>query len=127
MKHTTKFLEMATRYVAAVILLYSLAGKFYGGESAVYVFSKLGLDPYGRYAVGALEAVAVILLLIPATSWKGSLLGVFITFGAICMHLNLLEISVAGDGGVMFGMAIIVMGCCLANLGLHKQDFLSWA
>ena len=127
MKNTTKFLDMATRLLAAGILLYSLAGKFYGSESAVYIFSKLGLEPYGRYAVGVLEAVAVILLILPSTSWKGALLGVFITFGAICMHLNLLEISVAGDGGVMFGMAATVMLCCLANLGLHKQDFLSWA
>jgi uncharacterized membrane protein YphA (DoxX/SURF4 family) len=127
MRNTTKILDVSTRFIAAGILLFSMAGKFYGSAGSVYIFSQLGLEPFGRYAVGALELATVILLIIPSTSWKGALLGVFMMFGAICMHLTLLEISVAGDGGLMFGMAATVMVCCLANLGLHKQDFVSWA
>jgi uncharacterized membrane protein YphA (DoxX/SURF4 family) len=127
MKNSTKLFDAATRYTAAAILLFSMAGKFYGTAGAVYIFDSLGLDPFGRYAVGVLEIATIILLIIPSTSWKGALLGVFMMFGAICMHLTLLELSVAGDGGLMFGMAVTVMVCCMANLGLHKQDFVSWA
>ena len=127
MRNTTKIFDVTTRFIAAGVLLFSMAGKFYGSAGAVYIFSQLGLEPFGRYAVGVLELATVILLIIPSTSWKGALLGVFLMFGAICMHLTLLEISVAGDGGLMFGMAVVVMVSCLANLGLHKQDFVSWA
>ena len=127
MKNSTKLFDVSTRLIAAGILLFSMAGKFYGSAGSVYIFSQLGLEPFGRYSVGILELATAVLLIIPSTSWKGALMGVLLMFGALCMHLTLLEISVAGDGGVMFGGACVVMICCLINLGLHKQDFVSWA
>jgi len=43
------------RAVAAVILLQTLYFKFTGAEESVYIFTKVGLEPWGRYATGTAE------------------------------------------------------------------------
>ena len=51
------------RIVAAVILGQTLFFKFTGAEESIYIFTKVGLEPWGRYGSGATELVATILLL----------------------------------------------------------------
>ena len=57
------------RIIAAVILLQTLFFKFSGAEESVYIFSKLGVEPWGRILSGVIELIAAILLLIPAVSF----------------------------------------------------------
>ena len=40
------------RIAAAVILLQTLYFKFTAAEESVYIFTKVGLEPWGRYATG---------------------------------------------------------------------------
>src|SRR3989442_11279875 len=46
------------RILAAVILLQTLYFKFTGAEESVYIFTKVGLEPWGRYASGVAELFA---------------------------------------------------------------------
>ena len=39
----------------AAILLQTLFFKFTGAEESVYIFSTLGMEPFGRYASGVAE------------------------------------------------------------------------
>ena len=50
--------------MAAVILLQTLFFKFTGAEESVYIFTKVGMEPWGRYASGVVELIASIMLLI---------------------------------------------------------------
>lgn len=95
--------------VAAVILGQTLFFKFTGAPEAVSMFTELGVEPFGRLAAGVSELIAVILLLIPATAAIGGLLSAGIMVGAIGSHLTILGIDVNGDGGLLFGMAIVVL------------------
>ncbi|MBL7699020.1 MAG: DoxX family protein [Chitinophagaceae bacterium] len=96
------------RTIAAAILLQTLYFKFTGAPESVYIFSKVGMEPEGRYATGIAELVAAILLVIPATSFFGALLAFFIMIGAIATHVMILGIEVEGDKGLLFAYAIIV-------------------
>lgn len=110
------------RLVAAVILLQTLLFKFSGSEESVYIFTQVGMEPWGRIGVGVMELIAAILLLIPSTVWAGSALAVGLMVGAIGMHLTLLGIVVKGDGGQLFLYALIVLVCALFSFWMSKEQ-----
>ena len=94
------------RLIVAVILLQTLYYKFGGHEDSIYIFTTLGLEPYGRIGIGVMELIASILILLIRTSWAGALLTVGLMAGAIFSHLTQLGIEVKGDGGQLFYMAV---------------------
>ena len=115
-------LSWTLRIVAALILLQTLYFKFTGHPESVELFSKLGVEPWGRIGTGVIELIASILLLIPSTVIVGAFLGVVLMAGAIVSHLTVIGIESKGDGGQLFILAITVMVCCLVILVLHKYQ-----
>lgn len=110
------------RIIAAVILLQTLYFKFTAHPESVAIFSKLGIEPWGRIGTGIVELIAGILLLIPATAFIGAILGVGVMSGAIASHLFVIGIASAGDGGQLFMYAIIVFVSCVVIAVIHKQQ-----
>jgi hypothetical protein len=94
--------------VAAGILLQTLFFKFTAAEESVYIFTTLGMEPWGRIGSGVAELIAATLLLYPATAAVGATLAMGVMAGAIVSHLTLLGIEVRGDGGLLFGLALTV-------------------
>lgn len=80
--------------------------KFGAHEDSIYIFTTLGLEPYGRIGIGVMELIASILILLKRTSWVGALLTVGLMAGAIFSHLTQLGIQVKGDGGQLFYMVL---------------------
>ncbi len=117
-----KILDWIVRIVAAVIFIQTLFFKFTGAEESIYIFEQVGAEPWGRYGSGLAELIASILLLIPRTVWIGALLGLGVISGAILSHLTILGIDVQGDGGLLFGLALVVFICCLVALILHRSE-----
>ena len=113
---TKLVLSWICRATAAVILLQTLFYKFTGAEESVYIFTKLGMEPFGRYATGVVELIAAIFLLFQCHAWIGALLATGVMTGAIVSHLTVLGISVKDDGGLLFCLAITVLVCSLAVL-----------
>ena len=109
------------KLVAVVILLQTLFFKFSGAEESVFIFTKLGIEPYGRIGSGVVELIASILILIPRTTLLGALLGLGTMLGAIFSHLFVLGIEVKNDGGELFTLAIITLLCC-AFLIFHNKN-----
>jgi len=96
------------RILAALIMLQTLFFKFTAAEESVYIFSKLGIEPWGRIGTGILELVASILILRPRTTGVGAVLALGLMGGAILSHLTVLGIQVQGDGGQLFIYALLV-------------------
>ncbi|MFM9951430.1 MAG: DoxX family protein [Saprospiraceae bacterium] len=115
------------RIVAAVILLQTLYFKFSGQPESVELFTKLGVEPWGRIGTGVIELIASVLLLIPATVFIGAFLGVGLMAGAILSHLTILGIESKGDGGQLFMLAIAVLICCLLLVFMHKEQGLAYS
>ena len=107
-----KYLLWALRIVPAIILLQTLFFKFTAAPESVYIFSKLGVEPYGRIGSGVFELIAAILLLYPRTTLLGAILGLGVMAGAIMSHLTILGIEVQGDHGQLFAYALITAICC---------------
>lgn len=114
-------LSWICRLAAAAILLQTLFFKFTAAPESVYIFTKVGLEPWGRIGSGVAELIAAILILIPATTWVGAGLALAIMAGAIFSHLTLLGVSVMGDGGLLFGLAIAVAACSAVLLFLQRR------
>ncbi|PJJ10807.1 DoxX-like protein [Flavobacterium sp. 1] len=113
------------RLTAAVILLQTLYFKFTGAEESVYIFSTLGMEPYGRIGSGVDELIAAILILIPRTTLLGALIGAGVMLGAIFSHLFVLGIEVKNDGGELFALAIITFLCCVALIYWDKSKIIN--
>jgi uncharacterized membrane protein YphA (DoxX/SURF4 family) len=119
------FFYWLARIVAAIIMAQTLYFKFTGAEESVYIFSAVGMEPWGRYGVGVFELIASILLLISSTAWIGAGIALALMGGAIFMHLTLLGISVKDDGGQLFLYAVIVAVCSLIALYHDKEKILT--
>lgn len=117
-----KPLDWTLRLVAAGILTQTLYFKFTAAPESVYIFSTLGLEPWGRIGSGIAELVASILLLVPGTVVLGAVLALGILSGAIMSHLTQLGIEVQGDGGLLFGLALVVFACALALVVRRRAE-----
>jgi putative oxidoreductase len=122
MKNKKNILSWIVRVVAAVILLQTLYFKFTGHEDSVFIFTQLGLEPGGRIAIGIIELITAILLILPRTVGIGAVLGLGVISGAIFSHLTKLGIEVKGDGGTLFYLALTVFICCLVAAILHRKE-----
>ncbi|WP_340065244.1 DoxX family membrane protein [Ascidiimonas aurantiaca] len=110
------------RMLIAVILLQTLRFKFSAHPDSVYIFTKTGIEPYGRIATGIVELIAAILLLLPRTIWIGALMTLATIGGAIIMHLTLLGIEVNNDGGALFLMALVTFILSAIVLWHYKEQ-----
>ncbi|HYY72687.1 MAG TPA: DoxX family protein [Candidatus Bathyarchaeia archaeon] len=122
MTATVKILSWVLRITAAVILVQTLFFKFTGAPESVYIFTKVGAEPWGRIGSGIVELIAAILLLTPRFTWLGSVISLGVMAGAILSHLTVLGIEVQGDKGLLFALAIIVFVTSALNLLLHRAD-----
>lgn len=117
---TRQVVDWICRLTAAVILLQTLFFKFTGAPESVYIFTRVGMEPWGRYGSGAAELIAAVLLLTPRLAWAGALLVLGVISGAIVSHLTVLGIVVQDDGGLLFSLAIIVFLSCSVTAFLHR-------
>lgn len=110
------------RLAAAGIMLQTLYFKFSAAPESVYIFSTVGMEPWGRIFVGVLELIASVLILIPRTTAYGALIGIGVMTGAVFMHLTRLGIVVQDDSGKLFIMAVIVLVSCLILTYWHRSS-----
>ena len=118
---TCTIIAWICRVAAAVILLQTLFFKFTAAPESVYIFTKVGLEPWGRIGSGIAELIAATLILIPATTWLGAGLALVVMAGAIFSHLTVLGIVVMDDGGLLFGLALAVAACSILLLFLQRR------
>lgn len=121
-----KKLSWLLRIAAALILFQTLYFKFTGHPESVDLFTKLGVEPWGRIGTGVIELIAGILLLIPSTVIFGALLGIGLMAGAILSHFLVIGIQSNGDGGQLFILAIVTLVCCSITAYIFRQDGLKY-
>lgn len=116
-----KLLLYCLRTIVAFILLQTLFYKFTGASESVAIFSKLGVEPWGRIGTGILELVVSILLFLPGWNWLGSFLGLGLMSGAVFSHLFVIGIEQDNDGGLLFLLALGNAILCILLLWLEKD------
>ena len=124
MNNRRKVLSWALRGVTAVILLQTLFFKFSGAPESVYIFTTLGIEPWGRIGSGVVELIASILLLLPRGVVYGAMLSLATAAVAIFSHLTRLGIALelVDDHGELFALAVVVLVCSGGALVLHRHE-----
>ena len=115
-------LSWVCRLIAASIMLETLYFKFTGHPESVWIFSKMHMEPWGRYGQGIWELMASILLFVPSTAWLGAILALGAMGSAIMSHLGVLGIVVQNDHGLLFGMACVTFASSLEVLWIHQRS-----
>jgi uncharacterized membrane protein YphA (DoxX/SURF4 family) len=114
------------KIIAALIMLQTLYFKFTGAEESVYIFSTLGMEPWGRIGTGIFELIASILILYPRTTVIGALIGTGLMAGAVFFHITKLGIAVRGDGGQLFIYALLVLVSCAILLLINRKEIIAF-
>ncbi|MCB0458947.1 MAG: DoxX family membrane protein [Flavobacteriaceae bacterium] len=118
----TKTTNFIIRIIIAILLLQTLYFKFTAHPDSVYIFSKIGMEPYGRVGTGIMELIVSFLILLNRTQWLGALLALGLMFGAMFFHVTKLGIEVNNDGGLLFGMAVFIFVLSLVVLWINRTN-----
>ncbi|MES2811859.1 MAG: DoxX family membrane protein [Bacteroidota bacterium] len=119
----TSYINLILKIVVAVILLQTLVFKFSGSEESIYIFTKLGAEPYGRIGSGIAELIISIFLFVDKTKLYAALLAFATMLVAVISHLTILGIEVLNDGGTLFILALIVLFSSGILIVQYKNDF----
>jgi len=115
-------LSWTLQLVVAVILFQTLFFKFTGAEESRYIFTLVGMEPWGRIGSGIVELIAATLLLYPRTVAYGAIVAAGVISGAIFFHLTKLGIVVKDDGGLLFILALAVFVGSVAILFIRRSQ-----
>jgi uncharacterized membrane protein YphA (DoxX/SURF4 family) len=124
---TNKQIKVVTwifRLIAAFIMGQTVFFKFTAAPESVYIFSTLGMEPWGRIGIGVLELIASVLILIPYTTAFGAIAGLGLMSGALFFHLTRLGIVVQNDSGQLFAYALVVFISCIILVVLCREQLL---
>ena len=124
---TQTIVSWTLQVCVALVLFQTLFFKFTGAPESRYIFTKLGLEPWGRIGSGVVELVACVLLLHPRTTTLGAVLAIGVISGAIMSHLTRLGIVVVNsdgtrDGGLLFALAVFVFFASALILFLRRDE-----
>jgi uncharacterized membrane protein YphA (DoxX/SURF4 family) len=117
----------AAQIVVAIILAQTLFFKFTYAPETQVIFGERGGRPVAT-AVGVVELVCVLLLLIPATASIGAALSFAVIGGAIFTHFTSLGIQIRDpatgetDGGLLFALALIVAAGSIVVLTFRWRE-----
>lgn len=111
MKTKNKNWTILCLFCIELIVLQTVYFKLAGVQESVDLFRKIGLNDTGRIAIGILELVLCLLVLVQKTRLYASFSLILVFINALIFHFTLLGISVNNDGGVLFGMAWIGLIC----------------
>jgi uncharacterized membrane protein YphA (DoxX/SURF4 family) len=119
MKNIRSIVIWILRLIPAIILLQTLYFKFTAQPESVQLFTRIGMEPYGRIGTGILEFIASVLILIPRYTGFGAILGLMMMTGALYFHLTKIGIYFNGDP-LLFIYAIITFVCCAILIFINK-------
>lgn len=119
---TAKRLSWTAQIVAAAILGQTLFFKLAGAPESIYIFERMGIEPWGRYATGIFELGIIVLLLTPRRAALGALMAIGLMLGALGSHVTTLGIEVQGDGGLLFGLAVTTLAAASTVVYLRRRQ-----
>jgi hypothetical protein len=108
--------------IAAAIMLETLFYKFTAAPESVYIFSRMGTEPWMRWVQGLWELSAAICLLTTRYKWMGGILTTGAMMAAVLSHMTWLGYAIRGDHGLLFCMALTTFACGFTTMILHRNE-----
>ena len=107
--------------IAAGIMIETLFFKFTTAPESVYIFKRMGTEPWMRWVQGLWELAASIGLLVPGLRWAGGVLTTGAMAAAILSHMTWLGYSIQGDHGLLFSMALVTFTCGFTVMWTYRH------
>ena len=107
--------------IAAGIMIETLFFKFTAAPESVFIFKKMGTEPWMRWVQGVWELLASIGVLLPRWRWAGAILTTGAMSAAILSHLTWLGYAVQGDHGLLFCMALVTFTCGVSVMWVYRH------
>ncbi len=107
--------------IAASIMIETLFYKFTAAPESVYIFKRMGTEPWMRWVQGLWELAASIGLLVPRLRWAGGILTTGAMAAAILSHITWLGYSIRGDHGLLFSMALVTFACGVTVMWVYRH------
>jgi hypothetical protein len=117
-----RVISWACQLIAAGIMIETLFFKFTAAPESVYIFKRMGTEPWWRWGQGIWELLASICLLVVPLRWAGGILTTGAMLAAILSHMTWLGFSIQGDHGLLFGMAVVTFICGFTVMILHRHS-----
>ncbi len=116
----TKILNWVFKIISLLIFTPAVLLKLSSAEKSILTFTKLGVEPFGRYFTGGLELLVIILIFIPKFQWIGAGLGITIMIGALISHF--LVLGIEGEAGISAISAFIALLSFSIQTYLTRQN-----
>ena len=108
--------------LAAACILGPLAWlKLSGNPADIAIFTTLGMEPVGRFAIGIIEGIAALLLISPFAA-PGSVLALCVMVGAMIAHTTRLGTMLAIDGGAHLALLAVVLICSALVAFVRRRE-----
>ena len=111
----SKIFQWGPRLLLAVMFFSMSVPKFLAPDITVYIFTELGVEPWGRILTGLVEFTIASMLIFPKSYAAGIAGSIVVLSGALLSHLFILGIVISNqtgeidDGGVTFLTAIFML------------------
>ena len=115
---TQKIASWIVRLTAAVILLQTLFFKFTGAPESIYIFTKVGMEPWGRYGSGVPMSSGVVAEWLPWWKAAGFFCATFVLEDAAAIGAGLL--LAAGQISWPAAFTACFLGIWLGDVGLYS-------
>lgn len=112
----------ALKFFPIVLFFTSGFSHIISDEISVLIFSQLGVEPWGRFLIGALEIATGFLMILPGRSLEAGILGAVLALGMVVLHLAILGTELNGDNGYRFSLALILLTACLGLIIVHRSE-----
>jgi uncharacterized membrane protein YphA (DoxX/SURF4 family) len=122
MKFIKKYYSLFLRITVAIIYIQTLYFKFTAHPDSVYIFTKMGVEPFGRISLGVIELIISICILIPKTKYAAIVMSIVIVLGALMSHIFILGIIVNGDNGLLFSLACLIFLLSIILFKYHYEE-----
>lgn len=116
--NVTTLISWVIQIAVAFILGHAGLAKLLGQAEPVAVFQNLGMEPTGRYIIGAIEFATALLLIIPPSIAWGAILGWGVMTGALIAHATKLGF----DGSTGWFALVVWLGCTIIIVLRREQS-----
>lgn len=120
-KAARTWVTLILRILLVAVFLLATWTKLSSDPASIDLFSKLEMEPQGRYVIGFLELLCALLLLRKSTFHWGALLGFCVMIGAVLAHTTV--IGWAGDLRPLGFAAMLNLTGSAAIIFIHKDRY----
>lgn len=121
MNKTLNYIAWALQGICVLILIQSIAVKIMGTDGEVAAFSRLEMEPYGRYIMAFLEVLCLTALVTPLFFRQGAVLAILIFASGVFFHLTELHVVWWADGGRRFYLTLAGLICAVGILLIRNR------